>query len=563
MKEVHENVFNFLVKLHNNNGEFLFTLRKLNRYSKLDEGFWFLGNENYLAVSFWSGNDNLTRTPRIFFQINKSGKTSLQLKNKDVSGHTDFFHPKLIHDLNLVQTNSGWEKDFGYDDYLKSLDQFLNHEKEIIDKYIKSEYNDYGVAEWSEPLDFLNTNKFLYSLNNVEKYRKKIEKGLIPNNFFLKDLSIKNFGSIKSLQIHDLTEKNNWIFLTGENGSGKTTILKAIATAICNNTDNELKISEEYNIKEFNLNFRLYDGQYYSKSYDVDKNSFYNNKFNNPIEGFAAYGAVRLLTENTIDRRLFKDVDEIRNSKVYSLFNTVGIFNDLTSDSFKFNENSETYDFAKDALVGNLELIIPNIAIVEIEKNNKLRFFEREEDIKTKQGKAFEELPSGTRNFVALILDLLIKFHSQQPDIIDPAEYKGLVLIDEIDIHLHPKMQIELVKQLSDTFPNIQFIATTHSPIPILGAPDNSVFLKVERYHEEGTCITRLYDLEENFKKLLPTALLTSELFDLEQIIHRNTEIENVNTMENYEKAKFDMELDKELGILKLKDMDTFRDFKK
>ena len=48
-------------------------------------------------------------------------------------------------------------------------------------------------------------------------------------------------------------------------------------------------------------------------------------------------------------------------------------------------------------------------------------------------------------------------------------------MIDELDLHLHPQWQRTIVESLRTAFPKIQFIASTHSPIPLLGAPNNSI----------------------------------------------------------------------------------------
>jgi predicted ATP-binding protein involved in virulence len=50
----------------------------------------------------------------------------------------------------------------------------------------------------------------------------------------------------------------------------------------------------------------------------------------------------------------------------------------------------------------------------------------------------------------------------------------GIVLIDEVDLHLHPKAQEKYLQVLTQIFPNIQFIVTTHSPFVIRGLPANS-----------------------------------------------------------------------------------------
>jgi predicted ATP-binding protein involved in virulence len=74
-------------------------------------------------------------------------------------------------------------------------------------------------------------------------------------------------------------------------------------------------------------------------------------------------------------------------------------------------------------------------------------------------------LSDGERGSLALVLDLTRRLAQANPDLPDPAATgTGVVLIDEIDLHLHPKWQREIVRSLPDAFPRLQFIATTHSP---------------------------------------------------------------------------------------------------
>jgi predicted ATP-binding protein involved in virulence len=69
-----------------------------------------------------------------------------------------------------------------------------------------------------------------------------------------------------------------------------------------------------------------------------------------------------------------------------------------------------------------------------------------------------------------MIGDMMLCLFEQQIEVVDPAELAGIVLIDEIDIHLHPKWQKRVPEILHENFPKVQFIVSTHSPIPLLGA---------------------------------------------------------------------------------------------
>ncbi len=75
------------------------------------------------------------------------------------------------------------------------------------------------------------------------------------------------------------------------------------------------------------------------------------------------------------------------------------------------------------------------------------------------------QLSDGERGALALVLDLTRRLAQANPGLDDPAaKGPGVVLVDEIDLHLHPKWQRDIVRGLPEAFPTLQFIATTHSP---------------------------------------------------------------------------------------------------
>lgn len=78
-------------------------------------------------------------------------------------------------------------------------------------------------------------------------------------------------------------------------------------------------------------------------------------------------------------------------------------------------------------------------------------------------------LSDGFRGIIGLIADIAYRCIKLNPHLGENAirETKGLVLVDELDLHLHPKWQKRIVYDLKKTFPGIQFIATTHSPFII------------------------------------------------------------------------------------------------
>ena len=75
-----------------------------------------------------------------------------------------------------------------------------------------------------------------------------------------------------------------------------------------------------------------------------------------------------------------------------------------------------------------------------------------------------DQLSDGERGVLTLVFDLTARLAEANPNLENPREAAAVVLIDEIDLHLHPRWQREIVDRLEETFPNCQFIATTHSP---------------------------------------------------------------------------------------------------
>ena len=81
----------------------------------------------------------------------------------------------------------------------------------------------------------------------------------------------------------------------------------------------------------------------------------------------------------------------------------------------------------------------------------------------------FRQLSDGYRNIIGMVADIAYRCIKLNPHLGENAvkETPGIVLIDELDLHLHPNWQRRIVEDLKNTFPGIQFVATTHSPFII------------------------------------------------------------------------------------------------
>ena len=77
------------------------------------------------------------------------------------------------------------------------------------------------------------------------------------------------------------------------------------------------------------------------------------------------------------------------------------------------------------------------------------------------------QLSDGEQCYLALISDLSRRLVIANPQSQDPLKERGIVLLDEIELHLHPSWQKEVIDKLKTVFPNIQFFITTHSPLVV------------------------------------------------------------------------------------------------
>lgn len=109
---------------------------------------------------------------------------------------------------------------------------------------------------------------------------------------------------------------------------------------------------------------------------------------------------------------------------------------------------------------------------------------------------AVDQLSQGEKTLLALTGDLARRLAIMNPDLSDPLRGAGLVLIDEIELHLHPAWQRAVIPALATTFPRCQFIITTHSPQVISELEDARVFALCAGSAEPVLAVPPTYGLE-------------------------------------------------------------------
>ncbi|MBQ2820778.1 MAG: AAA family ATPase [Thermoguttaceae bacterium] len=106
-----------------------------------------------------------------------------------------------------------------------------------------------------------------------------------------------------------------------------------------------------------------------------------------------------------------------------------------------------------------------------------------------------DQLSDGEKSLLALVGDIARRLAIANPTMANPLEGKGIILVDEIDLHFHPRRQRTLIPQLQEVFPNCQFIVATHSPQILGHVHAESIFMLVE--NEEG--VVELRRPEESY----------------------------------------------------------------
>ncbi len=100
----------------------------------------------------------------------------------------------------------------------------------------------------------------------------------------------------------------------------------------------------------------------------------------------------------------------------------------------------------------------------------------------------FRQLSDGYRNIIGMVADIAYRCIKLNPHLGEDAIIRtpGIVLIDELDLHLHPNWQRRIVDDLKNAFPNIQFVATTHSPFIVQSLKSEELVILDDQIKKDG-----------------------------------------------------------------------------
>jgi len=156
-------------------------------------------------------------------------------------------------------------------------------------------------------------------------------------------------------------------------------------------------------------------------------------------------------------------------SEIFELYTTAKEeYEDLQNDYDSRKSHIKNLRFVKSAILST----VPGFTDIFIEKNPDSGRVELKVTVDGRNINIFQT-SQGQHVFISMIADIARKLVALNPNMENPLHGQGIVLIDEIELHLHPKWQQNIVNVLVTTFPNIQFIVTTHSP-QVLSTVDKS-----------------------------------------------------------------------------------------
>ncbi|HEX8456912.1 MAG TPA: AAA family ATPase [Pyrinomonadaceae bacterium] len=266
------------------------------------------------------------------------------------------------------------------------------------------------------------------------------------------------------------------------------------------------------------------------------------------------YGATRRMGEATLSEgisddpfaSLFSDRVELLNAEEWLLQADYAAHAGSNAATRKRAEKRR--DEIKDILI-NLLPDVDDIKFTQItEKQTKPGV-----EVKTPYGwVSIKDLSLGYKTLIAWMVDLASRMFERYPDSKNPLAEPAVVLVDEIDLHLHPKWQRTLMSYLSERFPNTQFIATAHSPLVVQAASDANVVL----LRREGDHVV----IDNNVKDIhgwRVDQILTSDLFGLESarppqldpLLAERMKILSKSRLTKKDKARLE-EIEAEIGAL-------------
>ena len=363
-----------------------------------------------------------------------------------------------------------------------------------------------------------------------------------PPNAYLLNVSVENLRCFGERQTLDLSDGEGrparWTVILGDNGVGKTSLLQAIAllgrpvtptpaVVILDSLSPMLLSSGAFSRREHSqaasvgLEFLVgralsaVSGQGRRRSLEWQRgdSGFQVGGDHPELHGWQCYGygALRRIGRGTTLSRdvqqrnsetLFSDYAELINAEEWLLQADYAAAKDKDGKQGA----AERLDLIKRTLVD----LLPDVQEISINDPKAVGFYATVV-FRTIDGEcSMQSLGLGYRTTIAWLVDLAARMVRRYPDSANPIAEPAVVLVDEIDLHLHPAWQRTLMTFLSERFVNTQFIVTAHSPVVVQAAAGANIAV----LRREGDQVI-IDQRARSIQGWRVDQLLTSDLFDL------------------------------------------------
>jgi predicted ATP-binding protein involved in virulence len=328
---------------------------------------------------------------------------------------------------------------------------------------------------------------------------KKITEQIPPPAYF-GSLTITDVKCFKGEHTIDLSDGNGqpamWTVILGNNNTGKTTLLRCLADLEPIKFHNSKlvlpKASEntEWKLEKYHVGSSILIEM--KDKYVITPESAWWYESGGCVGGKNSEIGNLIIYGYGTSRKMGNSYDETENPD-----NTISLFDDnatlinaekwLKDTDYASKNGVESaklrLEKIKNILTNGLLPDVKNFKCTSIETNGKIdSFVEIETD--DHGWVKLRELGYGYQVTLAWVVDLAQKMFIRYKDSENPLHEPAIVLVDEIDLHLHPEWQRKIISFLSEQFPRTQFIVTTHSPLIVQSAEDiNLVLLKKEENH--------------------------------------------------------------------------------
>ncbi len=384
----------------------------------------------------------------------------------------------------------------------------------------------------------------------------------------LLDLKLENIGPFKKCEIalspdkqrygyNDYVNKAKHLIITGENGTGKSVILDAIRTImygdyyraidrqIINNNICSIAMNFSFNKDALPLKTTIdNNNNIYIQNIDIGTHIYNNINKKLPTNFILDFWNSKLSTEKfEITSMELLDVNKIFLNPLSGVHKNADVVKSIVFFDYLKDGNSEESQIGKflyDTTVKIINNCIIDGEFIGVSRKNLSPLF-----VQFGNEIGIDKLSSGSIYIMQRMLSLLVKAYAahvlNHTPISKILEVEGMLLIDEAETHLHPKWQKVLFKNILDIFPNIQIIATTHSPFIVSSLEGAEVI--VCKAGKDG-CY--LENETENYANKPVEEILRMPLFDTDSF---NSEISDllrerkVAIKANNEKAKHEIEI--------------------